>query len=92
MDTFLQLYSSYQRRDVAPCRPYQREVLPPKEPAIPLISVQEADDVLVKLVIVLANISINTAVGSALATNTTCIQLIMETLGKQRGGTYFLKV
>ena len=90
MDTLLQLYNSYLRKDAAQHTSIQRGVLSPKEPALPVMGAQEADDVLVKLVTVLANISINPAVGPALATNTSCVQLVMETLGKQKGATSFL--
>ncbi|XP_070782331.1 armadillo repeat-containing protein 2 [Enoplosus armatus] len=71
MDILLQLYDSYQRRDDSPHTPPQKG--PPR-------SVQEDEDVLVKLVRVLANMCIHPAVGPALATNATCIQLLMETL------------
>ncbi|XP_038582123.1 armadillo repeat-containing protein 2 isoform X1 [Micropterus salmoides] len=77
MDTLLQLYDSYQRRDVSPAQKG-----PPsssKRPAPPL-NVQEDEDVLVKLVRVLANMCIHPAVGPALVTNTSCIQLLMETI------------
>ncbi|KAM9704444.1 armadillo repeat-containing protein 2 isoform 1-T2 [Menidia menidia] len=70
VDTLLRLYSSYQRRDVPPCG----------ASAAPPISAQEADDVLVKLVRVLANMCIHPNVGPSLATNPTCIQLLIETL------------
>ncbi|KAM6915028.1 armadillo repeat-containing protein 2 [Xenentodon cancila] len=83
MDTLLQLYKSYQRKDAAPCTPIQRGVPSSKEPVDPLISAREADDVLVKLVTVLANVSIHPAVGSTLTTNTTCIELLMETLERR---------
>lgn len=75
MVTLLQLYDSYQRRDdsshVMPSAP-----TPSSKP-------EEVDDVLVKLVRVLANMCIHPAVGPALAANTRCIQLLMETLGKK---------
>ncbi|XP_061602970.1 armadillo repeat-containing protein 2 [Cololabis saira] len=80
METLLQLYKSYQRKDPAPYTPIQRGTPFSTEPANPLISAREVDDVLVKLVTVLANISIHPAVGSTLTTNTTCIKLLMETL------------
>ncbi|XP_040919688.1 armadillo repeat-containing protein 2 [Toxotes jaculatrix] len=81
MDTLLQLYYTYQRRDALPHTPSQAGGLSPrkKHPA-PSMSTQEEDDVLVKLVRVLANMCIHPAVGPALATNTACIQLLMETL------------
>lgn len=44
----------------------------------------EADDVLVKLVRVLANMSIHRSVGPALASDCDCIQLLMETLGEEK--------
>lgn len=73
--TLLQLYSSYQRRDESPRAPR------------PPIAAREADDVLVKLVSVLANMCIHPAVGPSLVTYTTCIQLLMETLGEQSNQT-----
>ncbi|XP_074541429.1 armadillo repeat-containing protein 2 [Halichoeres trimaculatus] len=66
-DTLLNLYDEYQRRE---------DLSPPRMPC----SVQEEDDVLVKLIRVLANMCIHPAVGPALAANSTCIQLLMETL------------
>lgn len=43
---------------------------------------------LVKLVRVLANMSIHPAVGPALASNAACIQLLMETLGEEGERTW----
>ncbi|XP_023266556.1 armadillo repeat-containing protein 2 [Seriola lalandi dorsalis] len=80
MDTLLQVYDSYQRRDASPHTPSQPRAPSLSKPSAPTTSVQEADDVLVKLVRVLANMCIHPAVGPALATNTACIQLLMETL------------
>ena len=89
MDTILQLYNSYQRRDTSPHKPSKTGSPSPRKPPAPPTSVQEDDDVLVKLVRVLANMCIHPAVGPALAANTTCVQLLMETLGEQRaGGTH----
>lgn len=82
VETLLQLYDSYQRRGDSPHTPPRKD--PPSRPPAPAVSVQEDDDVLVKLVRVLANMCIHPAVGPALATNATCIQLLMETLGEQR--------
>ncbi|XP_041814054.1 armadillo repeat-containing protein 2 isoform X2 [Chelmon rostratus] len=78
--TLLQLYDSYQRRDDSLQTPPRKVPSSPSEPPAPPVSVQEGEDVLVKLVRVLANMCIHPAVGPALATNTTCIQLLMETL------------
>nr|XP_019953153.1 PREDICTED: armadillo repeat-containing protein 2 [Paralichthys olivaceus]XP_019953154.1 PREDICTED: armadillo repeat-containing protein 2 [Paralichthys olivaceus] len=75
MDTVLQLYDIYQRRDASPHTPSQAG-----EPPAPPVSLQERDDVLVKLVRVLANMCIHPAVGPALANDAACIQLLMETL------------
>lgn len=80
VDTLLQLYDSYQRRcdsTHTPPRkaPASRSNPPPKVP-----EEEEDEDVLVKLVRLLANMCIHPAVGPALATNTTCVQLLMETL------------
>uniref|UniRef100_A0A671V6E0 Armadillo repeat containing 2 n=1 Tax=Sparus aurata TaxID=8175 RepID=A0A671V6E0_SPAAU len=72
----LQLYDSYQRRDDSLPSPTSS----PGKPPVPPMSVQEGDDVLVKLIRVLANMCIHRAVGPALATNTSCIQLLLETL------------
>ncbi|XP_039980838.1 armadillo repeat-containing protein 2 [Xiphias gladius] len=80
MDTLLQLYNSYQRRDALPHTPSHTGAPSPSKPPAPPMSAQEEDDVLVKLVRVLANMSIQPAVGPAVATNTTCIQLLMETV------------
>ncbi|XP_051265763.1 armadillo repeat-containing protein 2 isoform X2 [Dicentrarchus labrax] len=80
MDTLLQLYDSYQLRDESPHTPSRKGPPSSSKPLAPPVSVQEHEDVLVKLVRVLANMCIHPAVGPALATNTTCIQLLMETL------------
>lgn len=82
----LQLYDSYQRRDDSLPSPTSS----PGKPPVPPMSVQEGDDVLVKLIRVLANMCIHRAVGPALATNTSCIQLLLETLGEQKTGGTFL--
>ncbi|XP_029281885.1 armadillo repeat-containing protein 2 isoform X2 [Cottoperca gobio] len=78
MDMLLQLYVTYQRRDDS-AHP-QKGPPSPSGPQASAVSVQEDEDVLVKLVRVLANMCIHPAVGPALATNTPCIQLLMETL------------
>ncbi|XP_044024408.1 armadillo repeat-containing protein 2 isoform X2 [Siniperca chuatsi] len=80
VDTLLQLYHSYQRRDYSPHAPPRKGPPSPSKPPAPPVTVQEDEDVLVKLVRVLANMCIHPAVGPALATNTTCIQLLMETI------------
>ncbi|XP_072218848.1 armadillo repeat-containing protein 2 isoform X2 [Leuresthes tenuis] len=80
MGTLLQVYSSYLRKDLSPHTPLQKGADSLSEPAAPSVSVRETDDVLVKLVRVLANMCIHPAVGSSLATNSACIQLLMETL------------
>ncbi|XP_061609722.1 armadillo repeat-containing protein 2 isoform X1 [Phyllopteryx taeniolatus] len=64
-DTLLRLYGDYQPRE---------------EDSPPPASAREAEDVLVKLVRVLANVCIREDVGAALAGNATCVQLLMETL------------
>lgn len=56
---------------------YQRRAASPSAPAA------AADDVLVKLVRVLANMSIHRSVGPALASDPGCVQLLMETLGEK---------
>nr|XP_020443900.1 armadillo repeat-containing protein 2 [Monopterus albus] len=80
MGKLLQLYTSYQRRDASPHTSSQKSDPSPSRPLAAPMSVQEDDDVLVKLVRVLANMCIHLAVGPALATNTACIELLMETL------------
>ncbi|XP_020488562.2 armadillo repeat-containing protein 2 isoform X1 [Labrus bergylta] len=75
MDTLLKLYDGYQRRENTP-EMLQRGPPSPRMPS----TLQEDEDVLVKLVRLLANMCIHSTVGPALATNTTCIQLLMETL------------
>ncbi|XP_061785729.2 armadillo repeat-containing protein 2 [Nerophis lumbriciformis] len=65
-DTLLRLYDDYQLREDSP------------QPTA--ASARDGEDVLVKLVRVLANMCIHPDVGAALASNTTCIQLLMETL------------
>ncbi len=93
METLLQLYNSYQHRVESPHAPLQKGPPSPSKPPAPPVSVQEDEDVLVKLVRVLANMCIHPAVGPALTTNTACIQLLMETLGEQRAGrAHSLKV
>ncbi|XP_042359415.1 armadillo repeat-containing protein 2 isoform X2 [Plectropomus leopardus] len=80
MDTLLQLYDTYQCRDGLSHLHPRKGLASLSEPQAPSVSVQEDEDVLVKLVRVLANMCIHQAVGPALATNTTCIQLLLETL------------
>lgn len=82
MGTLLQLYDSYQHRDESRRPLLQKDRAPPSRPAASAESVKEDEDVLVKLIRVLANMCIHPAVGPALATDTTCIQLLMETLGE----------
>ncbi|KAM3861077.1 LOW QUALITY PROTEIN: armadillo repeat-containing protein 2 [Diretmus argenteus] len=83
VDTLLRLYHSYQRRDNSPVSHTPPEKEPRassrKPPSLPG-SVREDEDVLVKLVRVLAYMSIHPAVGPALAANMACVQLLMETL------------
>uniref|UniRef100_UPI0037E8EB97 armadillo repeat-containing protein 2 n=1 Tax=Semicossyphus pulcher TaxID=241346 RepID=UPI0037E8EB97 len=76
MDTLLRLYDGYQRRDESPRTPPRKGPSSPRKPS----NLQEEEDVLVKLVRVLANMCIHLAVGPTLATDTSCIQLLMETL------------
>ncbi|XP_028295596.1 armadillo repeat-containing protein 2 [Gouania willdenowi] len=64
VDILLQIYHSYQQRDGS------THTASPKE----------ADDVLVKLIRVLANMCIHPSVGPHLASNVACVQLLMETL------------
>lgn len=76
MNTLLHLYDHYQRRDVPTQTAPHGDPSSPRKP----YTLQEEDDVLVKLVRVLANMCIHPAVGPALATSSTCVQLLMETL------------
>ncbi|KAM4713327.1 armadillo repeat-containing protein 2 [Anableps anableps] len=78
MPTLLQLYNSYQRRNVSSSTALQKETTFPREPDAAAAAF--TDDVLVKLVRVLANLCIHPTVGPSLATNTACIQLLTETL------------
>lgn len=87
VNTLLQLYDSYQQRNNSPPAPPQKGPLSVSK-STPSVGVQEDEDVLVKLVRVLANMCIHPAVGLALANNTACIQLLVETLGEQRPGAY----
>lgn len=86
VDTLLLLYDSYQRRDNShTAHTLTKE--DPQTPSRPHVSPGSArgdEDVLVKLVRVLANMCVHPAVGPALASNTACTQLLMETLGEQR--------
>jgi len=43
----------------------------------------EKEDILVKLIRLLANLAIHPTVGTALAANTLCVQLLLELLGKK---------
>lgn len=83
MGTLLQLYDSYQRRDDSEQSTPLKGPACPSRPPAPAVGPKEDEDVLVKLVRVLANMCIHPAVGPALAANTGCIQLLMETLGEQ---------
>lgn len=83
MDTLLQLYDSYQRRCDSVHTPPRKSPASCSNPRALPSKVSEDEDVLVKLVRVLANMCIHPAVGPALATNATCVQLLMETLGEQ---------
>lgn len=76
VDLLLQIYDNYQRRDdKLHNEPQQRGTKTQTTgPA------HEFDDVLVKLVRVLANMCIHPAVGPALTDNATFIQLLIETL------------
>ncbi|XP_044185836.1 armadillo repeat-containing protein 2 [Thunnus albacares] len=80
VDTLLQLYDSYQQRNDSPRATSHKGPLSLSKSTATSVSVQEDEDVLVKLVRVLANMCIHPAVGPALANNTVCIQLLMETL------------
>lgn len=83
MGTLLQVYDSYQRRDDSEQSAPQNGPASPGRPPAPALSPKEDEDVLVKLVRVLANMCIHPAVGPALAANAACLRLLMETLGEQ---------
>uniref|UniRef100_A0A3B4H4U8 Armadillo repeat containing 2 n=1 Tax=Pundamilia nyererei TaxID=303518 RepID=A0A3B4H4U8_9CICH len=85
MRTLLRLYDIYQRKDEPPHTVVQKGASPPVRP-------QVADDVLVKLVRVLANMCIHPAVGPPVAADTACIRLLMETLGEHKEGSEELLV
>ncbi|KAM3603218.1 uncharacterized protein V6R79_018660 [Siganus canaliculatus] len=74
-DTLLHSYDGYQRRDPSLEGPPLSS-----KPSAPAACAQEADDVLVKLLRLLANMCIHPDVGPALAANATCVRLLMETL------------
>ncbi|KAJ0060929.1 hypothetical protein NL108_001790, partial [Boleophthalmus pectinirostris] len=74
VDVLLQIYHRYQRRDNDKGHPQQHTGT--KLPGGP----HQCDDVLVKLVRVMANMCIHRSVGPALANNATFIQLLIETL------------
>ncbi|XP_076010996.1 armadillo repeat-containing protein 2 isoform X2 [Genypterus blacodes] len=82
VDTLLLLYDSYQRRDAShAAHTLAEDDSPtPGKPHVSPGSVRGDEDVLVKLVRVLANVCVHPAVGPALASNTACTQLLMETL------------
>uniref|UniRef100_A0A3Q4HSV8 Armadillo repeat containing 2 n=1 Tax=Neolamprologus brichardi TaxID=32507 RepID=A0A3Q4HSV8_NEOBR len=85
MRTLLRLYDIYQRKDEPHHTVVQKGASPPVRP-------QVADDVLVKLVRVLANMCIHPAVGPPVAADTACIRLLMETLGEHKEGSEELLV
>lgn len=58
---------------------YQETLLPHEQCHAP-----EIEDVLVKLIRLLANLAIHPTVGTALAANTLCVQLLLELLGKKK--------
>ncbi|XP_029352274.1 armadillo repeat-containing protein 2 [Echeneis naucrates] len=80
LDTLFLVYGTYQRRDTSQHTPLQKDASSPRKPAASPMSMQQDDDVLVKLVRVLANMCIHSTVGPAVASNTTCIELLMETI------------
>ncbi|XP_072299348.1 armadillo repeat-containing protein 2 [Eucyclogobius newberryi] len=76
VDSLLQIYDRYQRRDDTEEQQQQQQGAGTQQPG----SAHESDDVLVKLVRVLANMCIHRSVGPALANHATFIQLLIETL------------
>lgn len=79
IDILLGLFQSYQQAAVASnnCQDTQR-------------SLHEEEDVLVKLIRVLANLSIHPTLGITLAASTLCVQLLLEVIGKRVTYTYIL--
>ncbi len=61
---------------------YQETPSPPEQCRAP-----EREDVLVKLIRLLANLAIHPTVGMALAANTLCVQLLLEVLGTKHNHT-----
>ncbi|XP_034018734.1 armadillo repeat-containing protein 2-like [Thalassophryne amazonica] len=79
VDTLLQLYNHYQQRRIPHTLTQRGPQSASKSPTCQ-VTLREDEDVLVKLVRVLANMCIHPAVGPALATNAACVHLLMETL------------
>lgn len=69
IDTLLELFQSYLRV--------------PKNPPDLGDHPHEEEDVVIKLIRVLANLSIHPTVGTALAANSLCVQLLLKVLGRQ---------
>ncbi|KAJ8009596.1 hypothetical protein DPEC_G00090520 [Dallia pectoralis] len=82
MSELLGLYGTYLGRGEPPaaCAPHAPAAMETSDPAVCPVSLRESEDVLVKLVRVLANMSINPAVGPALAANTQLVDFLMDTL------------
>ncbi|CAN9507836.1 unnamed protein product [Ophioblennius macclurei] len=76
LNTLVRLYKHYRRKDT----PVQKEELPNRGTPACTASAQEAEDVLVKLVRLLANMCIHPTVGPSLAADAACVRLLMETL------------
>ncbi|KAJ8397633.1 hypothetical protein AAFF_G00436320 [Aldrovandia affinis] len=79
LDTLLLLFLSYHRMDKAspgPRAPSGTVEDPPQALRQP----SDVEDVLIKLIRLLANLSIHPAVGTALATNTQCVELLLKVL------------
>ncbi|XP_041950465.1 armadillo repeat-containing protein 2 [Alosa sapidissima] len=79
VDTLLRLLHSYQEPSTAPGDPLGPRG-PPSRPPPPLPGAAEREDVLVKLVRVLANVSIHPTAGTALAANKECVGLLLKVL------------
>lgn len=84
MSVLLGLYHTYHGRWDPP--PAHTPRTPPARdtcnPRTPFLGWRESKDVLVKLVRVLANMSIHPAVGPTLAANTDLIHYLLDTLGE----------
>ncbi|XP_028653445.1 armadillo repeat-containing protein 2 isoform X1 [Erpetoichthys calabaricus] len=76
IDTLLELFYTYYKMDLnsqVPCATGEKPFCGQKHPS-------EIEDVLIKLIRVLANLSIHPTVGRTLAVNSTCVELLIHIL------------